>query len=551
LTLTIFSHNSGYVQVIDQRQFVPLSYLSRDLVYRCLVLFFGMLFAMVANAEPQLSTAHCSSEFGQPVQQIPLQGGKFTCHSTLTITDADEYVLDFKNTTTIANFTHHITAPDGTTNILRGGLSSLEADPYLLRHGRKITLTPGTYQVTTFLNSPYYLAQPELFINTEPNYLKEVHQSSSHTLLMLGVLAGIFVYYMAIGMGQGRIAERMYAFFILGNLIFQGSASGAFAQLADTHWFYLSSAPILLSNIAYVSFVCHLLGVNAIHTPKLHKLSLAVYAILVCLLVNALIHPNWMLEMARTGVAIFLSFGFICGSYFSYKKNRTGQFYLVAITVFGILGGTSISVSKISTNIWTIEQLGLIAVAVEAILLALVLAYQTNRLHKEKERMLVELQDTRSLAMTDTLTNIPNRHALESHMLNFPPYGCLIFMDMDNLKYFNDHFGHDVGDSLLKNFSLFLNQRLGRDAQLYRLGGDEFAILCHEDDVEWCQHQVDATNKQLQVGGFDGAGASLGVVFANEAESSSELMRIADKRMYANKRERKNRKEMKQVLQNN
>ncbi|MER8349317.1 hypothetical protein ABS234_19880, partial [Acinetobacter baumannii] len=91
---------------------------------------------------------------------------------------------------------------------------------------------------------------------------------------MLGVLMGIFVYYISISLTPGHITERMYAFFILGNLIFQGTALGAFAQLIDTHWFYLSSAPILLSNIAYVSFVCHLLGINARHTPKLHKLSL-------------------------------------------------------------------------------------------------------------------------------------------------------------------------------------------------------------------------------------------------------------------------------------
>ena len=519
------------------------------MLHRCLLLFISLLLAVPALASPQLNTTGCQDASGVAVQQIPLQGGKFTCTSTLAIAKADNYVLDFKNTTTIANFSHHITSADGTINTLHGGLNSDETNPYLLRHGRKIDLVPGTYQLTTFLNSPYYLAQPELFISNEPSYLKLVHQSSAHTLLMLGVLMGIFVYYVAIGMAPNRLTERMYALFILGNLIFQGAASGVFAQLADSHWFYLSSAPILLSNMAYVSFVRHLLGINAIQYPRLHKLSLAVHGILLGLLVYALINPNWMLEMARTGVGIFLLFGFICGSYFSLKKNRTAQLYLIAITVFGILGGISISAQKLSTNIWTIEQLGLIAVAVEAILLALVLTYQTSRLHHEKERMLVELQDTRSLALLDRLTELPNRHALEAEMLKFPPHGCLIFLDMDNLKHFNDHFGHEVGDNLLRNFSLFLNQRLNKEAQLYRLGGDEFAIVCHEDEVEWCQHQVNATNKQLQFAGFAGAGASMGMVFGKEATTPAELMRIADKRMYANKRERKNRKEMIQALQ--
>ena len=519
------------------------------LVHYCLLLFTSLLLASPALARPALSETKCVDAHGQAVENIPLYGGKFSCRTTLTITKADSYVIDFKNTTVIADFSHHLQAADGKTYDARGGLNSQENNPYLLRHGREFDLKPGTYQLTTQLDSPYYLAQPELFVASEPDYLNEVLKSSAGAILMLGVLMGIFVYYISIGLAPGHHTERMYALFILGNLIFQGTALGAFAQLANTHWFYLSSAPILLSNMAYVSFVCHLLGINRTQTPKLHKLSLLVYMILLGLLINGLANPNWMLEMARTGVAIFLSFGFICGSYFSWRKDRTAQFYLIAITVFGVLGGMSISLQKVSTNIWTIEQMGLIAVTVEAILLALVLAYQINRLHKDRDRMLVELQNTRSLAMTDRLTNIPNRHALESKMVNFPEDGCLIFLDMDNLKHFNDHFGHDVGDNLLKNFSLFLNQRLASDAQLYRLGGDEFAILCQEDQVEWCQHQVEVTNKQLQNTGFIGAGASQGVVFAREASTPSELMRIADKRMYINKRSRKDRKEMLQVLQ--
>lgn len=521
---------------------------SLSILHRCLWLLFLLLLSNPASALPTLSPTICQDAHGQEVPQIPLYGGQFTCHTTLTITDADSYVLDFKNTTVIANFSHQLSGANGMTAIIHGGLDSHEHNPYLLRHGREFALQPGTYQLTTKLNSPYYLAQPELFIVSETDYLNQTLKSSAGSMLMLGVLMGIFVYYIAIGMTPGHLTERMYAIFILGNLLFQGAALGVFAQLADSHWFYLSSAPILLSNMAYVSFVRHLLGINATHYPKLHLLSLAVYAILVGLLINALIHPNWMLEMARTGVAFFLGFGFISGSYFSWLKHRTAQFYLIAITVFGILGGMSITAQKLSTNIWTIEQMGLIAVAVEAILLALVLAYQSKRMHQDKERMLVELQDTRSLALTDRLTNIPNRHALESKLQDFPSTGCMIFLDMDNLKHFNDHFGHDVGDTLLKNFSLFLNQRLGREAQLYRLGGDEFAILCHEDEVEWCQHQVEATNKQLQVSGFVGAGASQGVVFACEASNPAELMRIADKRMYANKRSRKDRKEMMQVM---
>lgn len=505
-------------------------------------------FVAPAWATPQIFATLCEDSHGTPVTTIPLQGGKFVCTSVLKITDAGRYVIDFKNTTTIAHFEHELRDHTGARIILSGGISSDEVNPFLLRHGREVHLQPGTYPLITRLKSPYYLAQPELFVSDVHSYQQRVNLSTAGALLMLGVLLGIFIYYVGIGMASGHMTERMYALFILGNLLFQGAALGAFSQLFDWHWFYLTSLPILFSNLAYVSFVCHLLGINPHHRPRLYQFSMVVRGLLAMMLVTAMIFPNWMLEMDRYGVAIFLCFGMICGIRLSLQNQMTARLYLVAITVFGILGGLSISANRLTTQIWTIEQLGLLAVTVEAVLLALLVAYQINRMHKEKERMLAELQNTRSLAMTDRLTGTPNRHALENKLLHFPKHGCMIFLDMDNLKFFNDHFGHDVGDSLLKSFSSYLIERLGNQAQLYRLGGDEFAILCHEDDVEWCEHQVEYTNKQLQKEGFSGTGASMGIVFGHESSETAELMRIADKRMYANKRARKNRKEMMQAL---
>lgn len=501
-----------------------------------------------ASAAPTLLGTTCMTSKGVVVASIPLQGGKFVCQSVLKITEANQYVIDFKNTSTIAQFQHEITDSKQQTSIIKGGLSSEEKDSFLLRHGRMVHLQPGTYRLVTWLQSPYYLAQPEIFVTELKTYQQQTNFTTGASLLLLGVLLGIFTYYIAIGVAPGHPTERMYALFILGNLIFQSAALGVFKQLFEWHWFYLTSLPILFSNLAYISFVCHLLGINQFHHPKLHHLSMLARAALLALLVTAMILPNWMLEMDRFGVAIFLVFGLISGIRLSLKKHRVAQLYLVAITVFGILGGLSITATRLSSNAWTIEQFGLIAVAVEAIMLSLVVAYQINRLHQEKEHMLGELQSTRSLAMTDRLTGVPNRHALENKMVQFPEHGCLMFLDIDNLKHVNDHYGHDAGDHLLKSFAQILLKKLDTHGQLYRLGGDEFAVICHEDDVEWCQHQLEYTHLQMEKEGYLGAGASVGVVFSHEAETTEELMRIADKRMYANKRTRKNRKEMIQVL---
>lgn len=501
-------------------------------------------------AMPQLHNMGCKTKEGIVVSEIPVSGGQFVCSSALRIGQSGQYVIDFKNTSTIARFQHELTNPQGTHIILSGGLATATQHPFLIRHGRSVFLTPGTYQLTTWLNSPYFFAQPEVFIEEISSYQNHMYRSAAASLIMLGIMLGVFIYYFAIGLIPGHTTERMYAYFLLGHLIFLSAASGVLNQLFEIHWFYLSSLPILFADLAYIGFVSHLLGINKRHRPRLYQLSILISVLLVILLLVGLVFPNWMLEMARYGVVVFLTYGLICGIRLSAQQQTTAKLYLIAISVFAMLALWTITRNRLMNTIWTVEQMTMFSISVEAILLALVMTYQLHRMHQEKEQMLIELQNTRAIAMTDRLTGVPNRHALENKLLNFPSHGCMVFLDMDNLKYINDHHGHEAGDQLLKRFSQKVSTKLDQHGQLYRLGGDEFAILCHEDDVEWCQHQLEYTYLELQKEGFTGAGASIGIVFGHEASDRDSLMRIADKRMYADKRARKDRKEMLFALNN-
>lgn len=500
------------------------------------------------SAAPLLLGTTCIDDHGAVISHVPLHGGKFLCQSVLKVTQAGQYVIDFKNSSTIARFQHELIDIHDVRTVMKGGLSSPEHNPFLLRHGRVVSLAPGSYRLVTWLQSPYYLAHPEVYVSELTAYQKQTHFSAAIGLLLLGILSGLFIYFAAIGVVKGHMTERMYATFIFGNLIFHAAALGTFNQFFGWHWFYLTGLPLLIANLAYISFICHLLGINQFHRPHIYQLSLFASSTLIALLVLGMIFPNWMLEMVRYGVIIFLCFGLICGIRLSLQKQPIALLYLLATITFAILSSISLNTGRLDLHPFTSEQVSLFAISVETILLSLLLAYKTSRLHHEKELMLVELQNTRSLAMTDRLTGIPNRHALENKLVQLPPHGCLIFLDMDNLKQVNDHFGHETGDHLLKLFSQILAGKLSSHGQVYRLGGDEFAILCHEDDVEWCQHQLDYTHLQLAKEGFAGVGASMGIVFTHEAKDTAELLRIADKRMYVDKRTRKNRKEMMQVL---
>lgn len=121
-----------------------------------------------------------------------------------------------------------------------------------------------------------------------------------------------------------------------------------------------------------------------------------------------------------------------------------------------------------------------------------------------------------------------------------PQEGSLSIVDLDNLKYYNDHFGHQHGDRLLSQFVETFSDHLIDNSQLFRLGGDEFAILSPVGDVsalESCLHDASVAMKQH---GFDDFSASMGTAFSSEINDVSQLIHLADMRMYESKRSNKN-----------
>src|SRR5687767_9278398 len=98
-------------------------------------------------------------------------------------------------------------------------------------------------------------------------------------------------------------------------------------------------------------------------------------------------------------------------------------------------------------------------------------------------------QKIEHLALHDPLTDLPNRHSLQSRIeasLRDGGVGALLFIDIDHFKYVNDNFGHRQGDQLIVGVGSVLRDAMRAfDAELYRLGGDEFAI-----------HLPDALRKQ-------------------------------------------------------
>ncbi|MBD3609674.1 MAG: response regulator [Gammaproteobacteria bacterium] len=331
-------------------------------------------------AIPPLSELHKSDS-------ISLTGGEYWFIGEINITHAGRYVIDFKNTTTIGLFHHYIYNPQqALISELTGGIQSEIDNPFFLRHGREIELQAGNYRIVSKMSSPFYLAQPALFIAEIDQYRSDIKGGNALVLASLGIFLGLGFYYAVLSFYRKRWAESMYALFILGNLLYNGSSLLILPDLFGFHWFYMISAPILFSNGAYILFVMALLHIKADTHPRLYKTGNIILIVLSTFILLAYTFPNWSLELARLGVAIFLIYGLISGIARARESNTTAKLYLVALTTFFVLGGSSISKTELP-GIYTyhIEHLGLLAVTIEIILLAFVLSYQFRQLQQDKD----------------------------------------------------------------------------------------------------------------------------------------------------------------------
>jgi diguanylate cyclase (GGDEF)-like protein len=475
-------------------------------------------------------------------EKLARTGGRYFYVAEFSVPSAGRYVVDFKNTSTIGSFHHFLFDARGQRVAhVGGGIQSSEENPFFMRHGREVELAAGRYRLISELQSPFLLGQPEPFVDTLRDYREAIKPSNALVLLCLGVFIGLGVYYATLALARRRLADLMYALFILGNLLYNGSALLLYSDLFGMHWFYLVSAPILFSNAAYVLFVVALLEIRADRQRRLYRAALALLALFAAFACLAVVYPNLSLEFDRVGVALFVSYGLIAAISRARDGNSSARVYLVAIGAFFVLGLCAISLSSLDAHNIYIEHVGLLAVAVEVALLALVLAHQFSLLHSEKDTAVRHAKHSIRIAYTDALTGLPNRYRLDAELARLPPEGSLTFIDLDGLKHYNDKYGHQRGDELLCSFADALQRRLGAEATLYRLGGDEFAITCVGGDLKFVEETLASAVAALHQSDFEFVGASFGSVQVHEDPARENLKHMADTRMYEHKRQRRQR----------
>jgi len=164
-------------------------------------------------------------------------------------------------------------------------------------------------------------------------------------------------------------------------------------------------------------------------------------------------------------------------------------------------------------------------------------------------------EDTIQLAITDGLTGLYNhryfQEILEDEIARAKRYNLyisLIFIDIDNFKKFNDKYGHQEGDKVLKIVSQSILKSIRQVDCAARYGGEEFAVIMPENDIdsayivaERIRENVIADTKEFFSSKTKFVTVTLGVAsYPIDALDREELIKRSDEALYHCKNNGKN-----------
>lgn len=156
-----------------------------------------------------------------------------------------------------------------------------------------------------------------------------------------------------------------------------------------------------------------------------------------------------------------------------------------------------------------------------------------------------ELQDLKTLYQQDPLTGLYNRRGLERNIRRLYETDrkdkkvVISSIDLDCLKYINDHFGHVTGDEAICAVADCIREVLGTGGFAARIGGDEFTsvvLMDSGDDISKFREKLyDSISKRDKSFKDFKLSASVGLAVAGSYRGILEAMKIADKDMYSEK----------------
>jgi diguanylate cyclase (GGDEF)-like protein len=173
------------------------------------------------------------------------------------------------------------------------------------------------------------------------------------------------------------------------------------------------------------------------------------------------------------------------------------------------------------------------------------IAFMINDISVEKSQM----KELEAYAFYDPMTHLHNRFSgmlTLNRWMDEKKHFSLVFVDLDNLKYINDKYGHIEGDRYITCAAGLLDRLSPDRSVICRIGGDEFMLLIPDAGYDEAHavmsdiHHRLMTDEYLKDKDFSHS-LSFGIVVVDSGNelTASDILSMADEKMYANKRERK------------
>ena len=166
-----------------------------------------------------------------------------------------------------------------------------------------------------------------------------------------------------------------------------------------------------------------------------------------------------------------------------------------------------------------------------------------RRMKASRQELLAALETIRTLATVDELTSLANRRHMNELLgaeerRAAPPTSCVALLDLDLFKQVNDHYGHAVGDAVLRGFAGAAHGALRGHDTLARWGGEEFLLLLPDATPQAARQVLERIVTRvhaLQIDGMTPArqiSFSAGLAERREGEPFTEAINRADKALY-------------------
>lgn len=240
----------------------------------------------------------------------------------------------------------------------------------------------------------------------------------------------------------------------------------------EPHWLFLSG----VFCIAYLMFIKDL---SLLSLHSLLRFMLMLFAIVAA--------KGWML-----GVGYLVDFSQLSQKFPFLDWYKWLAFYLPTAGVSSLLLYRSIRYSSLfmaslltSLVVWILIDKNQLAMPVTLVVGLVILHLAT-----------VVVLDSYYLAYRDELTGLPSRRALNKLALVLGRQYTVAMLDVDHFKKFNDTYGHDIGDQVLKLVATKLS-KVKRGGRVFRYGGEEFTVVFPRKDLGQILDELDTLRQSV------------------------------------------------------